>query len=140
MANKIGLELKGFAELIAKLDAAGGNLKRATEAALQSSKRAINPGIQAAMQKHRRTGKTEASLDRDMTVEWDGYTASIGIGFRLGAGDGGRASIFLMYGTPRITPDKQLCDAVYGSKIKSRIAKIQTEAISKVIERTVNGR
>jgi hypothetical protein len=138
MANKMQLQLKGFDELMSRLDAAGGDMKRATEAALKSSKQAITPEIEAAIAKHRRTGRTEESIDKSMAVEWDGLTASIDIGFHIR--DGGLASIFLMYGTPRIQPDKQLYDAVYGQKVKRKIAKIQEEAINKVIERTMNGK
>lgn len=138
MANKMQLQLKGFDELMSRLDAAGGDMKRATEAALKSSKQAITPEIEAEIAKHRRTGRTEESIDKSMDVEWDGFTASIDIGFHIR--DGGLASIFLMYGTPRIQPDKQLYDAVYGQKVKRKIAKIQDEAINKVIERTMNGK
>lgn len=136
--NKMGLEFKGFDEVIANFEHAGGNVMQATEAALKASKQAVNPAAQAAILKHRRTGRTEASLDTNMHVNWEGLTAEINIGFNIR--DGGLASIFLMYGTPRVQPDKKLYNSIYGPKIKKQIAKIQEEAINKVISRTLGGR
>lgn len=138
MANKIGLQFKGFDELIENLDKAGGDLKRATEAALKSSKQAVTPGIQQAIAKHRRTGKTEASLDKNMQVTWEGMVASVDIGFHVR--NGGLASIFLMYGTPRMQPDKNLYNSIYGRKVKKEIAKIQEEAVGKVMARSMGGK
>lgn len=135
--NKIGLEFKGFDEVIANLEAAGGDVQRATEAALKASKAAVNPGIEAAILQHRRTGATEVSLDKNMNVEWEGMTAGIDIGFNIR--HGGLPSIFLMYGTPRVAPDKTLYDSIYGNKIKKEVAKIQEEAIQKVLKRTLGG-
>lgn len=135
--NKIGLEFKGFDEVIANFEHAGGNIKQATEAALKASKQAVTPGARAAILRHRRTGRTEASLDTNMNVDWDGLTAEINIGFNIK--EGGLASIFLMYGTPRIMPDKTLYNSIYGPRISKEIAKIQEDAINKVISRTIGG-
>lgn len=137
MANRIGLEFKGFTDALEELDKAGGDLKRATEAALKSSKQAVNPGIQKAIAKHRRTGRTQASLDTNMSVTWEGTTASVDIGFHVR--DGGLPSIFLMYGTPRTAPDKQLYNSIYGKKVREEVAEIQEEAIGKVMSRAMGG-
>lgn len=136
--NKIGLEFKGWDEVIANFEHAGGDIKQATEAALKASKQVITPGARAAIARHRRTGRTEASLDTNMNVEWDGFTASIDVGFHIR--QGGLPSIFLMYGTPRVAPDKTLYNSIYGPRIKKQVAKIQEDAVNKVISRTIGGR
>ena len=136
--NKIGLQFKGFEEVMENLDAAGVDLRKATEAALKASKQAVNPGIEQEIAKHRLTGRTEASLDKNMHVEWEGMTASIDIGFHIR--DGGLPSVFLMYGTPRMAPDKKLYNSIYGRKVLNQIAKIQEEAIGKVMARAMGGK
>ena len=89
---------------------------------------------------HRKTGDTEKSLDKNPTVEWYGYEASENVGFHIS--EGGLPSIFLMYGTtvfgqPHIDPDKELHDAIYGTKTKKEVHKIQREVMEKAIERAM---
>jgi hypothetical protein len=135
--NKIGLKFDGFEELINQFEAMGGDLKIATENALKASKEAVTPGIQQAINKHRKTGDTEKSLDKSMTVDWQGTTASIDIGFHVR--QGGLPSIFLMYGTPRTKKDTKLYNSVYGSKVKRQVAEAQKEVFQKMIARRMGG-
>lgn len=135
--NKIGLQFKGFEEVLSSYEKAGGDLKKAVEEALIASKQVVNPEAKAAIQRHRRTGKTEESLDKTMKVEWDGFTASIDVGFHIS--EGGLPSIFLMYGTPRMAPDKKLYNSIYGTRVKKKVAEIQQEAVNKVIKETIGG-
>lgn len=137
MANKMGLEFKGFAEVIANFEAAGGNVQRAVDGALKQSKQLVTRQLQQAIRAHRRTGRTEASLDKNMSVEWDAYIASVDVGFHVRKG--GLASIFLMYGTPRVPKDQALYDAVYGSRVKSQIKKLQEQAVNTAIQRSLGG-
>ena len=135
--NKIGLQFEGFEELANQFEALGGDLKAATENALKASKQAITPGIQQAIDKHRKTGDTEKSLDKSMKVNWEGTTASIDIGFHVR--QGGLPSIFLMYGTPRVKKDRKLYNSIYGSKVKRQVAEIQKETFQKMIMRRMGG-
>lgn len=135
--NKIGLQFEGFEELANQFEALGGDLKAATENALKASKQAITPGIQQAIDKHRKTGDTERSLDKSMKVNWEGTTASIDIGFHVR--QGGLPSIFLMYGTPRVKKDRKLYNSIYGSKVKKQVAEIQKETFQKMIMRRMGG-
>ncbi|MDE6777235.1 MAG: hypothetical protein K2J25_04775 [Oscillospiraceae bacterium] len=57
------------------------------------------------------------------------------VGFHIS--DGGLPSIFLMYGTPSIEPDNNLKEAIYGTKTKNEIKKIQREVYEKSIERAM---
>lgn len=135
--NKIGLKFDGMEELIEEFERLDGDLKKATENALKASKQIVTPNVQSAIARHKRSGATEKSLDKNMQVEWEGATASIDIGFHIR--QGGLPSIFLMYGTPRMKKDTQLYDAVYGSKLKKQIAETQKEVFQKMIARRMGG-
>lgn len=137
--NRIGLQVEGFEEYMAKLDEVGGTtaMRRGVEGALKESKKYVNPLIEKAMTKlpaggRYSTGDTKRSLDKDMSVEWQGATASIKVGFDFS--ESGLKSIFLMYGTPRMKPVTGLKAAVYGAKTKKEIAAIQGAALDKVIK------
>lgn len=142
--NKIGLHFKGFEEYIERLDEIGNTtaVKRGVESALKASKEYVNPLISSAMTKlpaggKYSTGDTKASIDTDMSVEWEGLTGFIKVGFDFKKS--GLTSIFLMYGTPSMPPVAGLKNAIYGAKTKKEIAKIQQEAITKVIKRVMEG-
>lgn len=144
--NKIGLKVEGIEEYMAKLDQLGGTelMKRATEGALKSSKQYVNPKIHAKMGSSNlpaggkySKGGTKRSIDNDMGVDWEGLTGSIKIGFDFN--QSGAKSIFLMYGTPRMHPVAGLKATIYGGATKKEIAKIQEEAINKVIQKTLGG-
>lgn len=49
--NRIGLQVKGFDEYMAKLDKIGGSdaMKRGVESALKASKQYVNPQIDSAL-------------------------------------------------------------------------------------------
>lgn len=144
--NKIGLQVKGFEEYLARLDELGGTdvMKRGVESALKASKQYVNPQITSAMASGNlpaggkySSGDTKGSIDNDMSVEWDGLTASIKVGFDFKKS--GLKSIFLMYGTPKMPPVAGLKNAIYGAKTKKQIAAIQGEALNKVIKRVMEG-
>ena len=145
--NRISLQAKGFEEYMAKLDELGGNdaMKRGVDSALKASKAYVNPLIESAMAKSNlpaggkySKGDTKQSIDKDMTVEWGGFEGEIKVGFDLQGS--GLTSIFLMYGTPRMSPVAGLEDAVYGGKTQRQIAKIQGEALNKVVKRIMEGK
>ena len=142
--NKIGLQVKGFDEYMAKLDEIGGSkaMQRGVESALIASKKYVNPLLESAMAKlpaggKYSTGDTKKSIDRDMSVDWQGMTATIKVGFDLKKS--GLTSIFLMYGTPKMSPVSGLKAAIYGNKTQKEIAKLQGEALDKVIQRIMEG-
>ena len=137
--NRIGLQVEGFEEYMAKLDEVGGTaaMRRGVEEALKESKKYVNPLIEKAMTKlpaggRYSTGDTKRSLDKDMSVEWQGATASIKVGFDFS--ESGLKSIFLMYGTPRMKPVTGLKAAIYSAKTTKEIAAIQGAALDKVIK------
>ena len=142
--NRIGLQVKGFEEYMARLDVLGGSkaMRRGVEEALKESKLYINPLIEKAMGNlpasgRYSTGRTKESIDTDMSVEWEGMTANIKVGFDFK--ESGTTSIFLMYGTPKMPPVNGLKAAIYGSKTQKEIATIQAETLDKIIEEIMEG-
>ena len=142
--NKIGLQFDGWEETLSKLDKLGGTtaMKRGVEAGLKASKEYVNPQLEKAMAKLPAGGKysrgiTKKSIDKDMTIDWQGMTGEIKVGFDFSKS--GLTSIFLMYGTPRMSPVSGLKNAIYGAKTKKEIKKIQAEAVQKVIDRVMGG-
>ncbi len=152
MGKKFGLNFDGVAELSEKLEQLGGDLKKVAEEALEFIPGDVNPKLHAAMQKHRGHGVTEKSIVEGQKVTWTGNIASIDVGFNLKKG--GMPSIFLMYGTPRHAPgnqyggpvrpgaqehpgtkaDKELYDAIYGSKTQKDIAAKQQKIFTQAIQ------
>ncbi len=142
--NKIGLQAKGFEDYMAKLDELGGSkaMIRGVEGALRASKQYVNPLIESSMAKlpaggRYSSGNTKKSIDRDMSVDWSGMTATIKVGFDFSKS--GVTSIFLMYGTPKMKPVAGLKNAVYGAKTQKELSTIQEEALQKVISRIMEG-
>ena len=135
--NKIGLKFDDIEDMLKRLERVEGDIKATTEAALKASKQAVAPGIQREIARHRRTGTTEATLDKDMSVKWEGTKGAIKIGFNIRKG--GLPSIFLMYGTPRMKKDTKLYNSVYGAKTKKTIAAAQKEVFEKRITRRMGG-
>lgn len=142
--KKIGLQVKELDYYMAHLDELGKGdaMKRGVEAALKASKQYVNPLIESAMvnlpaKGRYSTGNTKQSIDEDMTVDWQGMTASIKVGFDFKKS--GLKSIFLMYGTPKMPPVAGLKAAIYGTKTQKKIGAIQEEALQKVILRIMEG-
>lgn len=146
--NRVTINFKGFDEYMEKMDKLGGSdlMKRGVEAGLKASKQYVNQEIKKVMVKSNLPAKgqyshgdTEKSLDNDFNVKWEGLLSYIDIGFEFSKS--GLVSIVLMYGrketegTPRMAPVEGLYDAIYGKKTKSKMRKLQKEAINKVIER-----
>ena len=142
--NKIGLQFSGWEDYMAKLDKLSGTqgMKKGVEEALIESKKHVNPLIEQSMNKlpaggKYSTGDTKRSIDEDMSVEWEGMTGTIKVGFDFSKS--GVKSIFLMYGTPRMQPVSGLKNAIYGAKTKKEIAEIQEQKLSEVIKRVMEG-
>jgi hypothetical protein len=146
--NKIGLKFEGLEEMISKLESLEGDLKTTTEKALIASKQHVVeelrkvtvPANYPAGGKYS-TGRTQQSIDTDMTVNWNGTTAEISVGYNMEIS--GMTSIFLMYGTPRHKPPmkavRKMYNAIYGSKMKKEIAEIQREAFAAEVQRKMKG-
>jgi hypothetical protein len=149
--KKIGLHFDGWEEYMAKLDELGGTqtMKKGVEEALTESKKHVNPLIEKAVAKGKLPaggkysyGGTKESIDNEMSVEWEGMTGAIKVGFDFSKS--GLKSIFLMEGTtvhgsPRMKPVSGLKSAIYGAKTQKEIAEIQEKVLSEHIKRVMEG-
>lgn len=115
-------------------------LKATTEKALTESKEYVTAKLHQDMKNHHRTGRTESSIDDDLKVEWKGSQAQVKVGFKIS--EGGLASIFLMYGTPRREPtpmeaDKKLYNDVYGTATQRKVNEIQQKVFEDAIRQVM---
>ena len=131
--NRVRLQFDGFQEYAERIDKLNGDLKSIMTEALVESKKLVTPGIKKRMEKHRRTGVTESTIDDINEVTWNGSIGEIKIGFDIS--NNGFPSIFLMYGTPRMKKDTALYNSIYGSKIKKQISELQKEIFEREFER-----
>lgn len=136
-SKKFGVSFAGFERLSQKLESIGGDLKAASDLALQETHKVVTKKVDAAVAGSRynfeHTGKTKASIYRNPKPEWTGPVGEIGVGFDLT--NGGLPSVFLMYGTPRITPDRKLFGAIFSTQTRRDVYKTQYDAFDRMIER-----
>lgn len=155
--NKFGLEFSGFTEVLENYQKLGGDLKTITNKCLDFIPDIINPKLEADIAKHKQTGETSRSIATGEMVKWNGTTAGIKVGFKIG--DGGLASIFLMYGTarhapvnqygtpkragakdnPGMAPDRKLYNDIYGRAIRKQIGDKQQEILMQEIKKRLGG-
>lgn len=112
-------------------------LIEAIKGALIESHNYITPMLKQQIEKHRRTGITENSLEETPRVTVEGDKIYMPLGFNLS--NGGLASLFLMYGTPKMPPDTALYDAIFGDNVKKEVAKIQRNYVKKAMQKYLNG-
>lgn len=136
--SKFALRFKEMEELAANIEAAGGDLQKAVDSALKATHGLITPRLASNIKRHHATGDTEKSLEKSPKVEWlTPLKAQVNIGFNFE--EGGWPSIFLMWGTPKMAPDAALRDAAFSPKLKREVAKLQQEALEKVLQRLTKG-
>lgn len=138
--GRMKLEIAGLDKLLERVDKLGGQSREMCEQALiethrivtQKAEEGMSPSNLAAGGKYS-SGKTLRSLQYNADVEWSGDIASIKVGFDIE--HGGLASIFLMYGTPRMEKDKALYNAFYGAETKKQIIEAQENVFYSEIRR-----
>ena len=130
MANRTRIEFDGFDEVIKRLEKLNGDIKGTTEKALKETHKIITKQAREAIEPHKETGATEKSLYMQGKVEWNGTGFSIR--------NGGLASIFLIYGTPRMKKDQKMYNAFWSRKTQDEIKKIQEDIFYEEIRR-LNG-
>lgn len=131
---RMTLDFDGLEQMARRLQKAGGRLDVAAERALRDTHAVVTERVDRAMAASRYnvrpgiTGATAGSVHRDPTVEWSGDAASVPVGWSISGG--GLASVFLMYGTPSIAPDRTLYDAVFGGGTRRKAAEAQRAAVA----------
>lgn len=125
--NQLGLEFDGLDELVKDLQKVGASIETTAEKALEETFETVTPGILEAINKSRynfnRPGGTKDSLQKRAEIERNGSTIAVPVGFDIDSG--GLPSIFLMYGTPSITPDRNLYNSIFGKKVVDKVADVQ---------------
>lgn len=139
------LDTSGFEELINRYKKLGGDTKQIVEKALDKIGDEITQDTQTAVSKKNlpqkgkySKGNTEKSIVKNPRTTWSGEIASIQVGFDYSKpGAGG----FLITGTPRMQPDREL-HKMY--KQKAYMRHIQEDMIevvqAEIKERIENGR
>lgn len=133
--NTLRLDTSGFEKMIEDLDKLGGNVKKAVTDALQQAAETIrddtidalaDSNLPAHGKYHSQQRFTEKSLIRDTDVHWDGDIGWVPVGFDFAKqGSGG----YIITGTPRMKPDKEL-NRMYKQKKYMRMIQ---EGISDVL-------
>lgn len=127
----------GFTDLAYEIDKAGGDLHAAVDEALTKTGQFVQNNVsQAALPyahgglKGYADGDMFHSLKSDHPIIWKGTVAEVSVGFNL-YDKGGYHSIFVMYGTPRISKDQKLYNSIKGTRTKHAIALLQEEVMKK---------
>lgn len=128
---KMQMQVEGLDALMERMQKLGVDTRSAVNKALIETHKIVTEKAEAAIDPHKRTGATEASLRREAVPEWNGDVASIKVGFDIE--NGGLPSIFLMYGTPHIKPDETLHDAFFGEETIKEIVEAQEKALYNAI-------
>ena len=134
---KIEMQFDGMDAIIRQLEQLEVDVRQTVTGALQEAGQLVTEQARAAIQPHRRTGKTEASLIENPPVEWTGTQAAVNVGFDIN--NGGLPSIFLMYGTPRMKKDTNLYNAFYGAQTQKKIEQIERDALDNAVEKAMQG-
>lgn len=144
--NTMQLDLKGFNELITKLDGLGGDIKKATQDALEKAGQKIGEDTATAVQRSNlpaggkfSQGDTAKTVVENPKVEWSGDTASIGVGFDFSKRGAGGFLIKGYYqnfhGTPRhMAPQPQLNAMYTGKGYMKQIQNEMAKEVTKVID------
>jgi hypothetical protein len=131
--KKIQLEFDGFDEVVSRLNKLGGNSKDIADKALKETYKIITKKAEEAIRAHKDSGATEKSLKKQSNVEWAGNMGSVETGFSIS--QGGLASIFLMYGTPRMKKDQKLYNAFWSKKTRDEVKAVQEDIFYSEIRR-----
>ena len=148
--NKITLDFPGIKETFERFEKMDLAIGPAVTEALQESYNYVTSHLEDQIEQHHRTGKTAESLLKNEKVQVEGTTYYIHVGFDVS--NGGLASIFLMYGSPKhkvtrysgkkkstwdhpgMDADQVLYDLVFGKTTKQEIEKIQKRTFERQME------
>lgn len=133
---KLGIQFDGFDQTLKHLEAMNRGVKQPVETALKQSHQivvqSVEQAITASPYDFNRTGTTKGSLRESPEIEWDGTNAICPVGFDIS--HGGLPSIFLMYGTPRITPDRKLYNSIFGKSVRNKVSEAQARIFQEYIQ------
>lgn len=131
--NTLKLDVSGFAPMLRNLERIGGNVRQAVSDALEQVSEtitedttdAMSPSFLPAHGKFSR-GNTIESIVDDSTVHWEGYSGWVAVGFDFSQNGAGG---FLITGTPRMQPNKELRRMYKGKKYMRYIQEGMSDVI-----------
>ena len=146
MASKAILQLKGFDDLLEKIQKAGGSIDKAADSCLRQSAQIMQSELKSQMQ--------AADVDGDLInampppqIEVKGNRYSAAVGYKKGSYDPDNPSdgykvVFLNYGTPRRTKHGKVAARgfiqVAKKKASPQIKKAQRATLEKILGRVSN--
>lgn len=130
---RLKLEIENFDLILKRLNQLNGDAKPLAEKALIETFNIVQPKAKEAMENANLPAKgkyskseTIKALKQAPKIYWNGDVAEVSVGFDLNDyKNAGFVSIFLMYGTPKMKPDKKLYEAFYSGKTQKEIAEAQ---------------
>lgn len=143
MASKAVLQLKGFDDLLERIQKAGGSIDRAADSCLRQSAQIMQAELEAQMQ----AAGVDSNLINAMPppqITVDGNQYSAAVGYQKGSFDprnpsDGYKVVFLNYGTPRRTKHGKVAARGFILKAKQKankpIKKAQRETLEKILGR-----
>jgi hypothetical protein len=140
--NTLRLDTSGFEELIVKLEGLEGDVKGAvTDALLQAAETVKDDTVDALSPQYMprqgvySSGQTKTTVV-DAEVKWSGTIAEAPVGFDYGEkGAGG----FLISGTPRMQPNRQLEQIYTRKKYMKKLQQDMQAVVTDYIRRTMEG-
>lgn len=137
-SRKNGIEFAGFDKVLSKLNALNADTKSIADEALKKTFEIVTEKAEIGMLPQNlpaggkySTDETERSLRKDAQIKWSGSEGSVEVGFDISKG--GLASIFLMYGTPRMVKDQTLYDAFFSEQTEGEILNAQKQIFYKAL-------
>lgn len=139
--NTLKLDTKGFEQLLTKLDGLNGDVNEVVTKALEEAGQKIGEDTHKAMAKQNlpaggkySTNRTEQAIVDSPQVEWSGNRASIDVGFDFNKpGAGG----FLITGTPKMQPNKELNKMYKGKKYMKEIQEQMGQTVGEAITKAM---
>lgn len=150
MANKgkgtsklLGLDFHDMEQMQKRFQKIGADIKPAAERALKKSHNFVTKRLEQHTTKpfmpaggKFSEGETKKSIVHNDKVYWIGSNAYIPIGYDVSKTIN---SIFLMYGTPKMKPNKEMYKDIFGRDTRRMIREIQEETMFDVLEELKGG-
>lgn len=141
--NKIQFDFGRLADIAERLDKAGADLEKVMTEVLEDTASEIQSDTIKALENaylpaggKYSTGDTVASVASDPKVEKEGSMLMIDVGFdktKVGAGG------WLITGTPKMAPDKELAKIYTGKTYENKLMKEMNEKLEDELEQILGG-
>lgn len=138
---KMSMTFEGFEQMAQDLDRIGGDLMGAVKETLNETQNIVQRNTTSASASYARKGgglkgyargAMFGTIVKGGSVKWAGTTASVDVGFHLNQ-KGGFHSIFVMYGTPKMSKDTRVYNAIRGARTKQEIYEKQKDIMQKYL-------